>query len=202
MPRLFSAIEIPRRIAQRLTTLRSGLSGARWIDPENYHLTLRFIGDVDGATARDFTNALGEIDLPPFDLKLNGLGSFGGKKPRNLFVEIEPSPALDALQRATERAARKAGLPPEGRNFKPHVTLARLRGARPDTVATYLERQGGVRAEPFIVNRFVLYSSRDSVGGGPYVIEAAYDLEDAHAADDANELGYDEDLAEAFGAED
>jgi RNA 2',3'-cyclic 3'-phosphodiesterase len=202
MPRLFSAIEIPRRIAERLTTLRSGLSGARWIDPENYHLTLRFIGDVDGATARDFTNALGEIDLPPFDLKLNGLGSFGGKKPRNLFVEIEPSPALDALQRATERAARKAGLPPEGRNFKPHVTLARLRGARPDTVATYLERQGGVRAEPFTVNRFVLFSSRDSVGGGPYVIEAAYELEDAYDADDADELGYDEDLAEAFGVED
>jgi RNA 2',3'-cyclic 3'-phosphodiesterase len=202
MPRLFSAIEIPRRIAERLTTLRSGLSGARWIDPENYHLTLRFIGDVDGATARDFTNALGEIDLPPFDLKLNGLGSFGGKKPRNLFVEIEPSPALDALQRATERAARKAGLPPEGRNFKPHVTLARLRGARPDTVATYLERQGGVQAEPFTVNRFVLYSSRDSVGGGPYVIEAAYELEDAYDADDADELGYDEDLAEAFGVED
>jgi RNA 2',3'-cyclic 3'-phosphodiesterase len=202
MPRLFSAIEIPRRIAERLTTLRSGLSGARWIDPENYHLTLRFIGDVDGATARDFTNALGEIDLPPFDLKLNGLGSFGGKKPRNLFVEIEPSPALDALQRATERAARKAGLPPEGRNFKPHVTLARLRGARPDTVATYLERQGGVRAEPFTVNRFVLFSSRDSVGGGPYVIEAAYELEDAYDADDADEPGYDEDLAEAFGVED
>lgn len=202
MPRLFSAIEMPRRIAERLTTLRSGLSGARWIDPENYHLTLRFIGDVDGATARDFTNALGEIDLPPFDLKLNGLGSFGGKKPRILFVEIEPSPALDALQRATERAARKAGLPPEGRNFKPHVTLARLRGARPDTVATYLERQGGVRAEPFTVNRFVLYSSRDSVGGGPYVIEAAYELEDAYDADDADELGYDEDLAEAFGVED
>lgn len=198
MPRLFSAIEIPRRIAERLTTLRSGLSGARWIAPENYHLTLRFIGDVDGATARDFTNALGEIDLPPFELKLNGLGSFGGNKPRNIFVEIEPSPALDALQRANERAARKAGLPPEGRNFKPHVTLARLRGARPDTVATYLERQGSV-AEPFTVNRFVLYSSRDSVGGGPYVIEAAYDLEDAY---DADEPDYDEDLAEAFGVED
>lgn len=201
MPRLFSAIEIPHGIAERLTMLRSGLSGARWIDPENYHLTLRFIGDVDGATARDFTNALGEIALPPFALSLNGLGSFGGRKPRNIFAEIEPSSALETLQRANERAAREAGLPPEGRNYKPHVTLARLRGARPDAVANYLERQGGVRAKPFTVNRFVLYSSRNSKGGGPYVIEAAYELENPFDADD-DTPAYDRDLAEAFGVED
>jgi 2'-5' RNA ligase len=200
MPRLFSAIEIPRSIAERLTMLRSGLSGARWIDPENYHLTLRFIGDVDGATARDFTNALGAIDVPPFELRLSGLGSFGGNKPRAIFADLAPSEALETLQRAHERAAREAGLPPESRNFKPHVTLARLRGARADAVAAYLERQGGVGAEPFTVNRFVLYSSRNSVGGGPYVIEAAYGLEGAHDADD--EAPDDFDFAEAFGVED
>ena len=148
MPRLFSAIEIPSRIAERFTLLRAGLSGARWIDPENYHVTLRFIGDVDGATARDFTHALGEIDAAPFELRLNGLGSFGGRKPRAIFAEVAPSEALEALRRANERAAREAGLPPEGRNFKPHVTLARLRGARADAVAAYLERQGGVAAVP------------------------------------------------------
>jgi len=197
MPRLFSAIEIPRSIAERLTMLRCGLSGARWIDPENYHLTLRFIGDVDGATARDFTNALGKIAVPPFELRVRGLGSFGGNKPRAIFADLAPSEALETLQRAHERAAREAGLPPESRNFKPHVTLARLRGARADAVATYLERQGGIAAEPFTVNRFVLYSSRNSVGGGPYVIEAAYDLEGAHDAED--EDPYDFDFEEAFG---
>jgi 2'-5' RNA ligase len=177
MPRLFSAIEIPRSVAERLTMLRAGLTGARWIDPENYHLTLRFIGDVDGATARDFTTALGEIEASPFDLAVNGLGSFGGRKPRAIFANLAPSQGLDALQRANERAARKAGLPPEGRNFKPHVTLARLKGARADAVAAYLERQGGIGPETFAVSRFVLYSSRNSVGGGPYVVEAAYPLE-------------------------
>jgi 2'-5' RNA ligase len=178
MPRLFSAIEIPRSVAERLTWLRAGLSGARWIDPENYHLTLRFIGDVDGATARDFTLALSGIEAAPFELRLNGLGSFGGGKPRAIFAGIAPSTGLDALRRAHERAAREAGLPPEGRNFKPHVTLARLRRARADAVAAYLERQGGIAAETFTVSRFVLYSSRNSVGGGPYVVEAAYPLED------------------------
>ncbi len=126
MPRLFSAIEIPSSIAERLTLLRAGLSGARWIDPENYHVTLRFIGDVDGHTARDFTHALGDIDAAPFELRLNGLGSFGGRKPRAIFAEVAPSEALEALRRANERAAREAGLPPEGRNFKPHVTLAQI----------------------------------------------------------------------------
>ena len=130
MPRLFSAIEIPRPLAERLTLLRAGLTGARWIDPENYHLTLRFIGDVDGSTAREFAEALGGIEAPPFELRLNGLGSFGGHKPRAIFAGIAPSDGLDALRRANERAAREAGLPPEGRNFKPHVTLARLSGAR------------------------------------------------------------------------
>lgn len=176
MPRLFSAIEIPQSVATRLTLFRSGLTGARWIDPENYHLTLRFIGDVDGITARDFTHALGGIDAQPFELRLNGIGSFGGRKPRAIFASIARSDALDTLQRANERAAREAGLPPEGRNFTPHVTLARLRGARSDAVAAYLERQGWLATEPFTVNRFVLYSSRNSVGGGPYVVEAAYDL--------------------------
>ena len=178
MPRLFSAIEIPGSIAERLTLLRAGISGARWIDPENYHLTLRFIGDVDRHTARDFTSALGDIVADPFELRLNSLGSFGGGKPRAIFAAIAPSEGLEALRRANERAAREAGLPPEGRNFKPHVTLARLRGARADAVAVYLERQGGIAAEPFTVSRFVVYSSRNSVGGGPYVVEAAYPLED------------------------
>jgi 2'-5' RNA ligase len=159
MPRLFSAIEIPAGIADRLTLLRAGITGARWIDPENYHLTLRFIGDVDGATAREFTSALGEIVAPPFELRLNGLGSFGGGKPRAIFAGIAPSEGLEALRRANERAAR-------------------VRGARADAVAAYLERQGGIVPETFTVSRFVLYSSRNSVGGGPYVVEAAYPLED------------------------
>src|SRR2546427_3256401 len=106
MPRLFTGIEIPPDIGQSLATLRGGLSGARWIDPENYHLTLRFIGDVDGATARDFTLALSEIVAAPFELRLNGLGSFGGGKPRAIFAGIVPCDGLDALRPANERAAR------------------------------------------------------------------------------------------------
>ncbi|MEM7191527.1 MAG: RNA 2',3'-cyclic phosphodiesterase [Pseudomonadota bacterium] len=197
MPRLFTAIEIPRSIADRLAILRTGLSGARWIDPENYHVTLRFVGDVDGVTARDFTEALGQLVAAPFDLKLSGLDSFGGNKPRAIFASIAPSSDLTALQLAHDGAARMAGLPPEKRNFKPHVSLARLRGARPDMVAAYMQNAGLI-SETLTVKRFVLYSSRDSVGGGPYVIEAAYDLEE----DEDDYFGsYDYGQPPAFGIE-
>ena len=155
-----------------------GLSGARWIDPENYHLTLRFIGDVDGPTARDFTYALGDIVAAPFELRLNGAWQFRRRQAAGDLCRHRPVEGLEALRRANERAARGAGLPPEGRNFKPHVTLARLRERAADAVAAYLERQGGIGPETFTVSRFVLYSSRNSVGGGPYVVEAAYPLED------------------------
>ena len=162
---------------------------APWIDPENYHLTLRFAGDVDGATARDFTNALGEVLVSPFELKLNGLDSFGGNKPRTIFAGVAPSPELQALQHAHEGAARVAGLPPERRNFKPHVTIARLRGTRPDAVAGYLQNAGLI-SESFTVTRFVLYSSRDSVGGGP-MSSGAYDLETTRMtiSADTNSIG-------------
>jgi 2'-5' RNA ligase len=176
MPRLFSGIEIPFSVAQRLAMVRAGLSGARWIEPENFHLTLRFLGDVDGVVARDFMQELGEIKSAPFQLRLDGLGSFGGRKPRALFASVAASGPLMTLQRAHERAARAAGLPPEPRNYTPHVTVARLRGASAAGVAAYLERQGGFLSEPFDVTRFVLYSSRASIGGGPYVVEAAYSL--------------------------
>jgi RNA 2',3'-cyclic 3'-phosphodiesterase len=169
MPRLFSGIEIPASVARRLTLVRAGLIGARWIDPENYHVTLRFLGDVDGTTARDFAHSLGDIAASPFELRLDALGSFGGRKPRAIFAAFAPSNALESLQRAHERAAR---------NYTPHVTVARLRGTSSESVATYLERQGGFFSEPFEVSRFVLFSSRASVGGGPYVVEAAYPLED------------------------
>ena len=182
MPRLFSGLEIPAALGERRAMLRAGPSGARWIDPENYHLTLRFIGDVDDITGREFAAQLARIRSDRFELALQGLGSFGGRKPRAVWAGVAPSPALASLQRAHERAARSAGLPPEGRNFTPHVTLARLRNVRAPAVAAYLEANGAFQSAPFPVDRFVLLSSRASTGGGPYVIEETYPLGDGDDA--------------------
>jgi 2'-5' RNA ligase len=176
MPRLFTGIEIPPPIAQGLSMLRGGVPGARWIEPANYHMTLRYIGDIDGATARDVLQILGGVRRRAFDLVLNRLDQFGGRKPRAVFAGASPTPALTELRAEIERLLQRIGLPPEQRKYSPHVTLARLRDSTAQQVAEYLASRGPFRTPPFPVTRFVLYSSKASTGGGPYVIEAAYPL--------------------------
>jgi 2'-5' RNA ligase len=174
MPRLFTALEIPRQVGQSLAMMRGGLPGARWIDPENYHLTLRFIGDIDDALARDIAGLLGRVRRVPFELRLDGLASFGGRKPRAVVAAVAPVAPLIELQAEHERLLQRLGLEPEGRKYTPHVTLARLRDSSSREVADYLSVRAHYRSSSFAISRFVLLSSRSSVGGGPYVVEEAY----------------------------
>jgi 2'-5' RNA ligase len=156
--------------------LRGGLSGARWIDVENYHLTLRFIGDIDERTANDVYSSLERVRRPPLTVTLNGLHTFGGDKPRAIVAKAKAEAPLIELQAEQERLLRRIGIPPEPRKFVPHITLARLRAASAMAVADYLGTRGYFPGRSFEASRFVLFSSRASTGGGPYVIEAAYPL--------------------------
>jgi len=176
MPRLFTALEIPPAIATTLALLQGGLNPARWIDRENYHITLRFIGDIDCHTADEVAETLSKVERRPLKLKICGLDAFGGRRPRSLFARIEPSEALVELQRENERMLQRLGLPLEGRKFVPHITLARFRNASSRDVANYLAFRGGFSTPEFEVGRFVLYSAKASTGGGPYVVEHSYQL--------------------------
>lgn len=176
MPRLFTGLEIPPEIGETLSGLRGGLPGARWIDPENYHVTLRFIGDIDGVAANEIAGLLARINRRRFEVTLQGLSSFGSKKPRAVVASVAPSRPLIELQAELERLMQRFGLDPEGRKFTPHVTLARLRDASPRDVADYLAIRGYFPSKVFTAQRFVLFSSRASTGGGPYVVEDSYEL--------------------------
>jgi RNA 2',3'-cyclic 3'-phosphodiesterase len=176
MPRLFTALELPAPIAFSLSLLRGGLPGARWVDPENYHVTLRFIGDIDQRTADEVAGSLERVDRPGFDLALEGLDAFGGRKPHSVIACVKASAELRELQAEHERIIQRIGLEPERRRFRPHVTLARMKGASEPEIAAYLALRGDFRTAPFTVGRFVLLSSRASRGGGPYVMEEAYPL--------------------------
>lgn len=177
MPRLFTGIEVPTAIAFALSLKRGGLPGARWIDPENYHITLRFIGDVDQHVADEVMDVLGRLaDSESFTIRLGHLGAFGGDKPRALFAGVENNTALQRLQAAQERVFQRLGLDPDGRKFTPHVTLARLRGTSAGDLARFMAFAGRFEPLEFRAERFVLFSSRDSVGGGPYLVEHAYPL--------------------------
>jgi 2'-5' RNA ligase len=176
MPRLFTALEIPPPIAFSLSLLRGGLPGARWVDPENYHITLRFIGDIDQPTADEISRALLRVARPGFELSLSGLDALGGNRPHSIIATVRTCPALKELQAEHERIIRRIGLEPERRKFRPHVTLARIKGASEADAAAYLSLRGDFRTPAFPVGRFVLLSSRASKGGGPYVMEEAYPL--------------------------
>jgi 2'-5' RNA ligase len=176
LPRIFTAIEMPEAMRLRLSLLRSPISGAKWVQPEDMHITLRFAGDIDGRTADDFADLLAEGSVPPFMATIAGCGAFGGRDPHVLWAGVTASGELDALYRANERAARAVGLEPDPRDFRPHVTLARMRRARQAEVARFLAENGGLRLEPFRVARFVLLSARPGSGGAPYAVEAAYPL--------------------------
>ena len=177
MPRLFTGLEIPADVGFALSLKRGGLTGARWIDAENYHITLRFIGDVDHQTANEVADSLDRLSNSlRFSVKLTHLGTFGGDKPRALYAGVEPGETLTRLQAAQERVLQRAGLEPEGRKFVPHVSLARLRGSSAQDVAWFLAQSGRFEPLSFTVGRFVLFSSKDSVGGGPYVVEQTYPL--------------------------
>jgi RNA 2',3'-cyclic 3'-phosphodiesterase len=181
MPRLFTALEIPRNAAMSLSLLRGGLPGARWIDVENYHITLRFIGDVDGRTADELVERLDRIDRPEFQIRLDGIGSFGSRKPHSVWAGVTPTPDMFALQGEIERICQRIGLPSDPRKFTPHVTLARLKSSRVDDVVHYLSGRGNFQTSLFTASRFVLLSSRESVGGGPYLTEEIFPLHEARA---------------------
>src|SRR3977135_4303696 len=127
MPRLFTGLEVPAEIGQNLSNLRGGLPGARWIDPENYHVTLRFIGDIDGMSANEVASMLFRINRKPFEVKLQGLQSFGGRKPRAVVAAVEPSRPLIELQAELERLMKRIRARPAG----PTVTPPWTAGAAP-----------------------------------------------------------------------
>lgn len=176
MQRLFVALSIPENVASNLATLQNGVEGARWRPLENFHLTLAFIGETDRHGFNDAVEALAEIEAPAFDLKLRGLGFFGDRKPRAIWVGVDDETALAHLQSKIEVALRRRGIDLENRKFTPHVTLAYLRGARRDDVGAFCALNDLFSTENFPVGEFHLFSSKLGGAASHYEIEASYSL--------------------------
>ena len=184
MMRLFVALTLPEEIREALAALENGLPGVRWVPEENLHLTLRFIGEVDGGLAHDIDDTLVALRMPAFALRLSGVGRFGdGRKLRALWAGVEPNPELVRLRDKIERALVGCGLKPEPRKFAPHISLARFKnngaGLPPEKLERYLAEHALFKAGPFPVEHFTLYSSFLSSSGAIYTPEADYPLEGA-----------------------
>jgi RNA 2',3'-cyclic 3'-phosphodiesterase len=176
MLRLFVGIEFPAELKLQLSLLRSGIPGAKWVDPGNFHLTLRFIGETGEDVAGDIDDALSRLRAPRFVLQIAGMGVFGGDKPRNLWVGVERSAQLVALRDKIEQALIRAGLPPEPRKFAPHVTLARLQNPALDKLGDFLAAHARFRADPLPVAGFSLIASFQTKAGSVYEDQANYPL--------------------------
>jgi 2'-5' RNA ligase len=177
MLRLFVGIGFPPELKLHLSLLCSGVNGAKWVDPGNFHLTLRFIGEIGEDQAADVDEALVRLRARRFALQLAGTGVFGGgDKPRNLWVGVERSAELVALRDKIEHALIRAGLPPEPRKFAPHVTLARLHDPPLDQLGWFLAAHAGFRAEPLAVAAFSLIASFQTKAGSVYEDQADYPL--------------------------
>ena len=177
MIRLFVAIPLPQPLRQSLAMLGGGIPGASWVADESMHLTLRFIGEVDGGTADDIDQALSTLWAPAAEIRIAGMGQFGeGDRPRLLYAAVERSPELARLHERVEAAVVRGGCPHERRKFAPHVTLARLRHAPMHRVQTFIAAHSLFRAPPFVADRVVLFSSFLGGERAIYRAEAEYPL--------------------------
>ena len=176
--RLFVALDLPWPLRERLSQLATaGIPGARWVPPENHHITLRFIGETPGHRAEDIDLALAGLRARSFSLTLAGLGTFSkAGRSTTLWMGVERNPALDHLQNKIETALQRCGLDPERRRFQPHVTLARLDNVVESTLAGFVQAHNLFRAEPVPVEHFTLFSSRLGKEGAAYTAEVEYEL--------------------------
>ncbi|WP_300542581.1 RNA 2',3'-cyclic phosphodiesterase [Maricaulis sp.] len=175
--RLFAAIAVPEEIRAELVRLQKGVPGARWRPPENFHITLRFFGEIDERVAEDLDAELANIQMASFPLRLKGAGWFGKADPHALWLGVDTPEPLNWLNDKCERAARRAGLKPEPRKFHPHMTIAYLTGSPVDKVNRFVQRTADLETEAWQVTRFSLYSSWITRGAANiYQVEADYPL--------------------------
>ena len=177
MRRLFAAIEVPPEIGEGLARRQQGLPGARWRPLDTLHITLRFLGDVAESAARDLDAELAAISARPFELELQGVGSFGeGPDVHAVWAGVGESEPLKRMAAKCETAARRAGIKPESRAYRPHLTLAYLRHADPARVGAWLQGHNLLKSPPFRVTWFGLYSSWPTSEGSRYELEQDYPL--------------------------
>lgn len=180
--RVFVGLTLPDAITEQLSSMCSGIPGARWVAPENQHITLRFVGEVDGGTLEELAIALAEVRAPAFSLSLVGLGKFeSARSVRAVWAAVTPQDPVAFLAAKVESAMVRAGLEPEHRKFKPHVTVGRLKDAPQGRVAEWMEQHGDVETPPFAVSEFVLYQSHLTKDGAYYEVLADYPLQEDFA---------------------
>lgn len=177
MIRLFTAIPLPQEIRTILYGMGRSLPGGRPVPEEQVHITLRFIGEVEGSLLYDIKESLASIDTPSFSFEIRGVGHFPPRgKPRVIWAGIFPTDKLIGLKKKIDFELQQCGIAPEQRKFSPHVTLARLSNCSIKRVTEFLAGNSFLKFEQLQANSFNLYSSRLTQKGAIHTLEQSYRL--------------------------
>ena len=177
MIRLFVAIDPPMETRQLLAGMGGSLPRSRPVPPEQLHLTLRFIGEVEGGLSQDIAARLSDIRHPALALRLQGVGTFSFRgEPTVLWAGVEPREGLFSLRAAVEKQLAALGLRREKGQFSPHVTLARLKNCPARHLHPFLAGNALLHSEPFAVNIFQLYRSQLTNQGAKHHLLHSYQL--------------------------
>lgn len=177
MPRLFVAIEVPVDVQTRLDTLEDERLKARWVPSGNRHLTLKFIGQVAPDAVEHISDALARVAAPPVTVALRGLHVFPSyRRPRILVATVEPDDVLGTLHRDVEQELQEIGIPRETKSYRPHITVARLKHERPETVREFVRDKSPSIAASFVATGFRLYESVLKPTGASYGVRSEFSL--------------------------
>lgn len=177
MTRLFIAVAIPAVITAGIAGLGGSIPGARPVPVEQMHLTLKFIGEMEGSRVLDIRGALSEISRPPFAIELRGVGVFPPRGiPRVLWAGVTPQDELVALRQVIEKKLTEIAIPREKTKYTPHLTLARLNNAPLRHLQQLLASNALLQSPEFTVAAFTLYSSRLSSKGAMHTALETYAL--------------------------
>lgn len=177
MPRLFIAIDLPADRSDALSALRDDSLDVRWTPANQYHITLRFIGDTGEETVEALRNDLRAVEVPSFSISGEGLDVFPSRRrPRVLVARMSTHPELELLREEIERTVVRYGFDPESKPFNPHVTFARVRRGSPREVRQFLKANAGITLAPFSVTDFHLYRSDLQPSGAQHTVLESYGL--------------------------
>lgn len=176
--RLFTALDLPDEVRKRYADLQApNLLDARWPSPDQFHITLRFIGDADDNQAARFEEALGHVKASAVECVPYGLDVLPTRRnPSVLIVGLERSDALMAVYQQVSDALEGEGLHSEDRSYRPHVTLARLDDVSDLAVHDFLSAHEDLSLDPFRVDTIHLYESTLTRDGAIHNRRASFPL--------------------------
>jgi 2'-5' RNA ligase len=173
--RMFIAIELPSDVREAILQIEAGVPGAYWYEDDQLHLTVRYLGRIDGRKAESVAMAMRRLEPPPFELALSGVGFFPPRgEVESLWVGVDKSPELERLRARVDGVATKLGIEPDRRRYMPHVTIARTENVHEGRLADFLAGHALWKSRTFRVDSLTLFSSRDRDWGPEYQREEVF----------------------------